>query len=231
MPSVVPSQTMLRTLPAAFQACLDGWESMPLDDEESVLVTEEEFKEEYENDKVLSTFMHYAESMESSLEACGANNDAMGRYFALYPNVVIEKLVAYTSQELASRGHPRTNATELRRNIALVWARSRYNFSAKLLWENEFAQASEKHNFSLPSLDRFNQIMSSIRAYPVVGRQGGDDDVWNKRETGFKLMRQIEQDIFEPSVNILLNKTNGCITIDDDQHGSRAGDVDKKEPE
>ena len=140
--------------------------------------------------------MHFATSMEAVLSNGGDTNDQMSRYFKLFPSTVIESLVTYTNQQLATRGLRKTNAAELRTNIALQWARSRYIASSELLWVNELSHASEKHKFDLPERKQFIDLLTSIRGYPVVGRRGDGGDVWIEQQTSSKNLRPMKKRCF-----------------------------------
>lgn len=164
---------LLNKVPAAWKSIVqDGWEITSTDDQPLVLMTEEEFLEKHKSKTVVDTFLNNAEAMERHLETSGLEDNVMGRYYALFPNIQMETLVQYTNQQLALESKEPTNQTELRKHISLTWARSLYKHSTDLIWANEFAEASSKHNFVLPTHQRFIDLTKAIRGYPVQGRRG-----------------------------------------------------------
>ena len=206
---------------------MDNWELILLDRTPLHLRLEDDFLEEQKQQCVIGTFLHNANAMEDYLSGCGKANTLMERYFALFPPAQMEKLVEFASQQLALRGKHPTNAMELRKNILLTWTQKLYNFSSKLLWTNELAEASTKHRFSIPSHERYIDVMLSVRGFPVHNRKGDHDDIWHQPKTTFTRMRDLEKELFEPSL-ILLNRKGGSIVFDDELIASRSRDVERK---
>ena len=219
----------LNSLPAPWKAIFeDKWEHVELGDTELVLQTEDEFLDTTKNECFINTFMHNADAMESYLESSGIENTLMGRYLALFPNVQLEKLVEFTNQELAARGQERADAHELRKHFCLMWARGMYNFSTAKLWVHELAAAAEKHRFVLPTHKRFIELMLAVRGFPVTGRRGDHDDVWNQSNTNFKRLQIIAELLLEPSHKIL-NLKGGNVVLDDELYASKSrSDVEMK---
>ena len=127
------SETIHRSLPESFKASLDGWETIPIEEVPHVMLTKEQYDAQYRKAPVLDTFMHFATSMEDTLQNSGGTNDQMSRYFKLFLNTVIENIVTYINEQLASRGIRKKNALELRKKFVLQRASTRYIVSTELL--------------------------------------------------------------------------------------------------
>lgn len=194
-----------------------------------MVLTEDELMDKHLSRQVADTYIHLADSMETACARSGVPNNTMSRYFKLLPNTVMEELVEYTSEDLARAGRQITSQTELRQLLSLGWVRSLYNFSSGVLWTNEFADASVKHKFVLPSENRFNELMPRLRMFSMSGRRGDDDDVWNQSCTNFPRMREMERKLLQPTVDICMNKKGGRGALDDELVASRSiKDVEKK---
>jgi hypothetical protein len=172
--------------------------------------------------------MNNAEGMKKALAQSGKQNNSMNRYLHLYNNLVVEKVVKHTNEQLAKDGIEATNAYELRQVIALFWVRSRYNIPAELLWVNELAEAAKREKFKLLPHERFNQVLRRIRGCSVMGRDGNDDKVWTEVNILFGQLKDLKREIFQPSLETLLNKKNGTIVKDGILVPCRAADVEKK---
>ena len=101
-PTTTPTKAFIKSLPAPWQPCVeDGW---ILEDTESIkfqLLEEAEFLEQHKQKYIINTFINNAASMEKALQQNGHANTPMNRYLHLFPNLLIEKLVKYTNQQLA----------------------------------------------------------------------------------------------------------------------------------
>ena len=88
---------------------------------------------------------------------------------------------------------------------------------------------AKNYKFELMELPRYNQILHSTRGSSLNDRIGLlEDDDWIPNREVLSSLRNLKQKIFEPSRNLLYNKKNGHIVIDDELVSLRAKDVSKK---
>ena len=89
-------------------------------------------------------------------------------------------------------------------------------------------QQSEKIILTPPK--RLTEVLSHLRGYDVSGRNGDDsmDDTWMQQMNGLRKMEILEEKMFQPSVDILMNKKSGELVLDDELIGSRSNDVECK---
>jgi hypothetical protein len=93
----------------------------------------------------------------------------------------------------------------------------------KKIWKDE------KNCGNLMSEQRFIDIQQCTRGFGQDGRNGCNDfSTWFERGQTRGQLHDLESCIFERSVEILLNKRNGSIVIDDELISSKATDVESK---
>jgi len=222
-----PRRALVNSLPAAFKPCTEGWTILS-DEINYVVLTEYEYVDTYKSSNLRDTYMHMANSLESSIKISGMTNTTMSRYYKIIPNAAMEELVEHANPVLASRGFQSTSQSELREVISLSWARALYKFPSHVLWTNEFAAAAIQHKFVVMPEKRYNELLPCLCMFTAVGRQGDHDDMWFQSGTNFKNMRETECKLFKPSVDLLINKESGELVGDDELIGCRADDVENK---
>jgi hypothetical protein len=77
---------------------------------------------------------------------------------------------------------------------------------------------------------RLTEVLSRLRGYDVSGRNGDDsmDDTLMQQMNRLRKMEILEEKMFQPSVDILMNKKSGELVLDDELIGSRSNDVECK---
>lgn len=86
-----------------------------------------------------------------------------------------------------------------------------------------------RHGFSLMDMNRFNNILTSIRGYDVTSRTGDcRDDAWLQRKNLLRNLNELEQKVFKRSMDWLFNRESGSLVVDDWLVSSRAKDVEAK---
>ena len=118
-----PRRALVNSLPAALKPCTEGWTILS-DEINYVVLTEYEYVDTYKSSNLRDTYMHMANSLESSIQISGMTNTTMSRYYKIIPNAAMEELVEHANPVLASRGFQSTSQSELREVISLSWARA-----------------------------------------------------------------------------------------------------------
>ena len=65
-----PRRALVNSLPAAFKPCTEGWTILS-DEINYVVLTEYEYVDTYKSSNLRDTYMHMANSLESSIEISG----------------------------------------------------------------------------------------------------------------------------------------------------------------
>lgn len=140
---------------------------------------------EYNPKTVIDAFFEHSEDMEMLYKRTGKPMNSpigkplmpMMRYFMLFPNELIDKIVTYTNKQLAHDGKLITNPFEVREMICLFWIRTRYRVSTHLLWSEDMMYlARGGRQIVFPSEDRFIDVLRAMRGFTEGNKEDGVDD-------------------------------------------------------
>ena len=172
---------LLNKIPDDFKACLD-WEEVCQVRKNFVILTEDEFYEQYLNRSYIDTFCYIASSMQNHLSNNGFGVDSVNTFNALLTAPAINILVECTSQELVSKGYERTNANKMLKFLATKFLRSRIHVPSDVAWSDYLEPLAVRYNFQLMEITRFNRLLNSIRGFDIDKRNADNNDTWMQRK-------------------------------------------------
>ena len=218
-----------KMIPDAMKACTTGWKEKSLEETKFVVFSEEQYKDKYHRDGLISSYTHAADSIARHLQSVSLDVNAANTLNYLVSNPVFENISQYTTQQLVSRNLDPMNSLETRRFFATKLLRSRFNLSTKKSWTDIMVPLAEKHNLTLMQYERFNNILTSIRGYDVLSRSGDNgDDSWMRRKNLLRNLNPLEKSMFDRSITLLMDPKLGSAVLDDELIASRGQDVECK---
>eukprot|EP00984_Skeletonema_dohrnii_P027846 scaffold17539_cov76-Skeletonema_dohrnii-CCMP3373.AAC.1 len=216
-------------IPDRLKACLTGWKEVPMSKTMYELVTEEEFKEAYMSASYINTSSNAVASVERHLNQSGREINTTNIITSLVSDATFLNLSNHTSEALVKRGLRRTNPIEMQTFLATKLLRSRFRMSTKMAWTTVLSSIAKANGFELMDMSRYNNILTCIRGYGISNRSGDNGtDVWIQRKNMLRNLNPIEVQMFNTSANLLFNKKDGRIVVDDELVSSRAKDVETK---
>ena len=217
----------LKSLPESLKACKDGWDEEDLEDEAFEVIEEDDFLEQSMGSPFMETFDWMAKKVDDGLTGRGMQVTNTG-IFSYLAKPFLLLLMDFTNQQLVKDGHPILDDFELLEFIATKHFRSAFNCGTEMAFEM-MEGISHQKGFKLMKKARYVTILNSLRGYDVVGRDPqDDDDSWMERHNLLRRMNALEKEAFKNTIQLLLNKKNGVLVVDDELIPSRASDVERK---
>jgi len=216
-----------KLIPNAFKACDTGWEERDITDMSYTITSEEDYVQEHLADCLLDTYNYVATSMDSRLNSKDLEVNAVNAFNELIQASTFEEIASHTTEQLVKKNLNRVTGYEMKRFFATKFLRSRFNVDVDTAFKLMETHAREK-NFTLMDKKRYNNIMSCLRGYEVNGRSGADGESWMRRKKLLRRLEPLEKKLYDKSVSIMMNRTNGVHVIDDEMFESRAKDVENK---
>ena len=224
-------QSLIKSLPAALKSCVvDEWKIIiEPNNHPFVVLTEQEYAEQFESKMCIDTFVNMASNLEEYLSRYGLPDEMGYSFMALLSSEAAELIAKQSTELLVKDGYGRMSKDEFYHLIATHLIRSRIKLPTKLAYD-EFLEALEiKHGIKLMKPDRYTTCIHRLRGYPLQGRSGFDSsDCWFQRNNLLRRLEPIEKMMFEQSRQILMNTKGGELVLDDELLGSRAKDVETK---
>lgn len=223
-------KTLKDKLPEALKACQDGWTiDQGVERKAYKLMTEDEFLDEYATKSLQATYRHLASSMSARLASQGLEVSSVNVYKQLLSEIAVHLILDSTNEQLTLKGHPAATSSEYRRFLHHKTLASRFNISLDLFWTEFMPFLSQKHGFALMDLTRFRALLRCTCGFSVQGRTGNnDEDTWFQGNRLLRNLEDVEKAVFQPTVQLCLNKESGVLVVDDELIGSRAQDVELK---
>ena len=216
------------SLPPDFLAHKDGWEEINNGKLLQVIVSEDQYRNEHFTTSIIETYESSVKKVDHFCESIGNDSSNVSTFKALVPESVVSYLVEYTSQELVSNSHRATTIPEYYEFLATFMLVSRFKLSRDDQFEVLEMIAANK-GFQLMSIDRYNELLHCTRGTSMTDREGMDeDDEWIPNKHVMDRIRKMEQLIFEQTIELLYNKRNGHLVVDNELVASCADDVTKK---
>jgi len=138
---------------------------------------EDEFEEKYLSSPYIDTLKVMTTQIKSQFNSVGqqVTRENIFRYL-LQP--AIQPIAQYTSQELVSRRKKSTTESEIWEFIATKHLRSTHNATIELPFQLMQLTAKE-FRFKLLPIDRYNDILYSLRGFDVSKRNAQDEaHIW-----------------------------------------------------
>ena len=209
------------------KACKDGWAEEDLEDEAFEVIEEDEFLEQAIGSSFRETFDWMAKKVDDGLTCRGIQVTNTG-IFCHLAKPFLQLLMDFANQQLVKDGHPILNDLELLEFVATKHFRSTFNCGTDMAFEM-MEGISHKKGFKLMEKARYVTILYALRGYDVAARDPLDnDDSWMERHNLLRRMNALEKEAFKNSIQLLLNRTDGVLVVDDELIPSRAGDVERK---
>lgn len=225
--SHLPS-TLDKSIPDAMKACTTGWKPQSLGKRKYEVYKEREYDEKHMGG-LLDSYIFVAESTERHLRELGLDNNPANTVANLISDEVFAYIAHHTTQQLVKRNLPAVDVYEFKRFYATKLLRSRFNVSSDQAWKEVMEPLATRHGFSLMDMNRFNNILTSIRGYDVTSGTGDcRDDAWLQRKNLLRNLNELEQKVFKRSMDWLFNRESGSLVVDDWLVSSRAKDVEAK---
>ena len=224
---------LINSLLAGIKACVadGGWNNeSQTNSQPFCILTKEEYMEEFGTTKCIDTMIGMADSMESHLEHFGMENSNASTFMALISTIAVGKIAEYTTEQLVKDGLQRVSINEMYQIVASLLVRSRIRCTTEAAYQEFMQPLERKYNVRFASAKRLSEIIVRLRGYKVAGRSGDDseEDVWMMRGSRLRKFDELEDLLFKPSVEILLNQKSGELVLDDELIGSRANDIEHK---
>eukprot|EP00956_Cyclotella_meneghiniana_P032366 scaffold88613_cov67-Cyclotella_meneghiniana.AAC.1 len=218
-------------LPAALRPALEdgGWEILSKRNSAAFqVITEEEYADRYGSEKLRDAFVYIADSVASHCARYGKDNDNPSVFTTLFSYNAAEMIRTHTTEQLVKDGYEPLTVVEVYQFIGTMLILSRFRIPTEDTYQEYVPFIEDKHKIKLMPYDRFTQVYKRLRGYKVSTRTGDDnlDDVWLQNKNRLRQLEPLEKAMFEPSIDILLNKTSGELVLDDELVGSRASDVE-----
>jgi hypothetical protein len=139
----------------------------------------------------------------------------------------------HTAGLLVKDGYKPLTVSELYQFFATMLILSRIRTPTKKTYQEFSPFIEAKHKVKLMSYSRFTQICKRLCGYKISDRTGDDDadDAWLQQKNQLRQLEPLEKAIFEPSIEILLNKKSGKRVLDDELVGFHAADVESQNQE
>jgi hypothetical protein len=224
---------LISKLPAALQPPIadGGWEKMSEQNSAAFeIITEEEYADKYSSKKTRESFIHMADSVTTHCTRYGKDNDNPSVFITLFSRSAAEMIQTHTTEQLVKDGYGPLTVSELYQFVATMLILSRIRTPTKKAYQEFSPFIEAKHKVKMMSYDRYTQICKRLRGYKILNRRGDDDadDVWLQQKNRLRQLEPLEKVMFEPSIEILLNKKSGELVLDDELVGSRASDVESQ---
>ena len=168
----------LPPVPKSLKACEDGWTEIPVDNHPFELVDEATFFDSSLKSSLVKTLLSIENRVEQQLRARGmcVNNVNIFCYL-LHP--AIDLLTDCTNQQLVKNGKRGIDSQELWEFIGTIIFRSGFCTSPERTWKR---MEKLSVGFIVMKLNRFNEIMSSLRGFDVGDRSpSSSNDEWFPR--------------------------------------------------
>ena len=169
--------------------------------------------------------------MSSALKSRGQEHNCVNAFNYLLPEHIVSKLCDATTQHLVNNDNdPLEDTAEYYEFIATKMLRSRFRMSTSQAFEIMKGEA-KKHKFALMDLSRYEAIVHCT-GYPTTADELDTSlntaDTWAQERRKFRSFAEFEKIFFQRSIEIMLNKHNGKLVVDDELIASKSVDVELK---
>jgi hypothetical protein len=194
------------------------------------IISESEYAEQYASKRFRETYLNMADSVSKYCVRHGIDNDDAAVFTVLFSNTAVEKIRLHTTQQLVKNGHHAvTTIAEMHQFFGTMFIRSRFRVSNDLFFDSFGVIVESKYNVTLMKKDRYIAILKCLRGYEVAGRCGDDDNngTWFQKKNRLRKLSELENVMFQPTLDIVMNRNCGEVVLDDELIGSRARDVNQ----
>eukprot|EP00956_Cyclotella_meneghiniana_P023507 scaffold45852_cov83-Cyclotella_meneghiniana.AAC.1 len=223
---------LIKKLPASVRSCAeDGWTFVQKPNKAKIqILSESEYAEQYASKRFRETYMNMADRVSTHCLRYGIDNEDAAVFTALFSNTAVEKIRLHTTEQLIKRGHDAIpTIMEMHQFFGTMFIRSRFRMSNDMFFDSFGALIESKYKVILMKKDRYIAILQCLRGYEVAGRCGDDDEggTWFQKKNRLRKLEDLEELMFQPTLDIIMNRKSGEVVLDDELIGSRARDVNQ----